>query len=62
MKLFRSYTFTFFQVAIFKLSLLLLGIAIGANWPYIFAPYTAILVVAGFLAGIYIMFVSFRDE
>lgn len=62
MNLFRDYTYTVSQLAIFKLSLLLIGIAIGANWPHIFAPNTVLLVVAGLLAGFYIMFVSFRGE
>lgn len=62
MKIFKNYTFTWWQAGIFKLSLLAIGVAIGANWPEVFAPYTVILVVIGIVLGIYLATISFRKQ
>ncbi|MEX1213308.1 MAG: hypothetical protein WEA36_10720 [Balneolaceae bacterium] len=62
MKIFKNYTYSVTQIAIFKLALLFLGIAIGANWPVIFAPYTILLVIIGLLFGFYIAYISFRVD
>jgi uncharacterized membrane protein YgaE (UPF0421/DUF939 family) len=45
---------------LFKIALLAIGIAVGANWPQVFAQYTRILVIIGLAIGIYIAFVSFK--
>ena len=60
MKIFRDYTFTWWQAGIFKLCLLLVGIAIGANWSGIFVQYTALFIVISVILGIYIASVSFK--
>lgn len=60
MNLFKNYTFTWWQVAIFKIALLAIGVAVGANWPQVFVQYTTILVIIGLAIGIYIAFVSFK--
>jgi hypothetical protein len=59
MKILRSYTFTWQQIAIFKLALIALGIAIGTYWHTFFASIITILVVIGVIAAVYILFVSF---
>lgn len=41
------------QVGIFKLSLLSAGVAIGAYWPQVFAPYISALVIIAVIAGLY---------
>ena len=62
MDIFRKYTFTWWQVGLFKLALLSLGIAIGAYCQAIFLPYTTVLAVLGLGLGAYIGWVSFRQR
>jgi hypothetical protein len=62
MNLFKDYTFTWRQLALFETSLLAIGIAVGANWPQIFVQYTIPLVVIGLGIVIYIAFVLFRKN
>lgn len=61
MKILRQYTFQWWEMGAFKLSLLLLGIAIGAYWEQAFLPYIAILVGVGAVLGAYVMFISVRQ-
>ena len=60
MTIFKNYTFTWWQAGIFKICLLSLGIAIGANWPEVFAQYTALLIVIAVILGIYLAYLSFK--
>jgi hypothetical protein len=62
MKILKSYTFTWQQMAIFKLALIALGIAIGAYWHTFFGAIITILLVVGIIAAVYILFVSFKKE
>lgn len=48
-------------MGIFKLSLLLLGIVIGAYWQTAFLPYITALLAVGIVLGLYVMFVSVRQ-
>jgi hypothetical protein len=61
MNLFKTGRLTWQQVAVLKLALLLVGIAIGANWPSTFAPYTLLLLVVAVLLGLYIKWVWVRQ-
>ena len=60
MNILKNYTFTWWQAGIFKVCLLAIGIAIGANWPKVFAQYTTLLVAVGIVLGIYLAVISFR--
>jgi hypothetical protein len=60
MTLFKNYTFTWWQVGILKLAVLLFGIAIGANWPVFFAAYTLKLVLVAVVLVIYLLYVCFK--
>ena len=62
MDIFRNYTFTWWQVGLFKLALLSLGIAIGAYCQATFQPYITALAVLGLGLGAYIAWVSFRQQ
>lgn len=44
-----------------KFSVLFIGIAIGANWPAVFVPYTTALVVVGLALGIYLSTIWYRE-
>ena len=62
MKIFKDYTLSWWQMGIFKLSLLAIGIAIGANWPQVFVEYTTILVIIGVILGAYLGYVSWLKK
>jgi disulfide bond formation protein DsbB len=62
MDIFRNYTFTWWQVGLFKLALLSLGVAIGAYCQAAFAPYITLLAVLGLGLGAYIAWVSFKQQ
>lgn len=61
MKIFKSYTFTWQQMGIFKLALLALGIAIGAFWYAFFGSYLTALLVIAIIAGVYLIAVSVKQ-
>ncbi|OHA18213.1 MAG: hypothetical protein A2664_01960 [Candidatus Taylorbacteria bacterium RIFCSPHIGHO2_01_FULL_46_22b] len=48
------------QIGLLKLSMLAIGIVIGANWPQVFVGYTTMLVVVAVVIGIYLGFVWFK--
>ncbi len=54
MKLFKTASYTWWQIGLFKLALLAIGVAIGAHWPATFAPYTALLIIVGVVLGLYL--------
>ncbi|MCX6713827.1 MAG: hypothetical protein NTV48_01850 [Candidatus Vogelbacteria bacterium] len=57
MKIFKDVTFSVWQMAIFKIAVGAVGIAIGAYWSAIFLPYLAYLVAIWLVLGIYILHV-----
>lgn len=62
MKLFKPYTYQWWELGVFKVALLLLGIAIGAYWQEAFLPYVALLAAGGVVLGFYVMYISFRQQ
>ena len=60
MNIFRNYTFTWWQAGILKISVVCIGVAIGANWPEVFAKYTTLLIVIAVVLGIYLAVISFK--
>lgn len=62
MNIFKGKILKWWQVSILKLSLLSIGIAIGAQWNNFFAPYIALLAIIGVLLGIYIASIWLRQE
>ncbi len=54
MNIFKNYTFTWWQAGMLKASVVCVGIAIGANWPEVFAKYTALLIVIAVAFGLYL--------
>ncbi len=61
MTIFKTASYTWWQIGLFKLSLLCIGIAIGAYWPAVFLPYLGILLITGIVLGIYIGAVWLRQ-
>jgi len=60
MNLFKSYTYKWWQMGIFKIALLSIGINIGAYWSEIFSSYLNILIIIWIISAIYIMCISFK--
>jgi hypothetical protein len=61
MKFFKSYTFTWWQIGIFKLALLALGVAAGAYWHQFFGPNVIILILIAVVASAYILFAAMKQ-
>jgi len=62
MNLFKSGTLTWWQVGALKLSLLCIGIAIGAHWSEIFVSYFVVLLALGLALGFYVAYVWFGQN
>jgi hypothetical protein len=61
MFLFKSFTLTWWQAAIFKLAMLCAGLAIGAYLAPILAPHVALLAAVAVAGGAYITAVWWRQ-
>ncbi len=57
MRLFKNVNFQWWQVSLLKLSVLAIGMAIGAYWSELFAQYAQILVIVGVVIGLYIFII-----
>lgn len=62
MYFFQSYTFTWWQIGIFKLALLSLGVAIGAYWNEFFRGYLVALIVIALIMSAYIAYISLKQN
>jgi hypothetical protein len=60
MKILATKTLTWWQVGIIKIASALFGIAIGAYWADIFAPYVCYILVAGIITGAYAGWMWFK--
>ncbi len=49
MNIFKPTTFSWEQLGLLKWGTLFIGVAIGAYWPEIFAPYALALVIIGLI-------------
>ena len=61
MKIFKSYTYTWWQVAVFKLALLSVGAIIGSYWYSFFGSNLTTLTVIAVIAGVYIWYISLEQ-
>jgi len=58
--IFKSYAYTWRQITIFKWTMILWGIIIGAYWYEFFSEYLIILLVVAVIASFYISYISFK--
>lgn len=58
---FKSYTFAWWQIGIFKLALLAIGVAIGAYWHDFFRAHLISLIIVAVIASVYIMLVCLKQ-
>lgn len=61
MTIFKTASLKWWQVSIFKISLLALGIAIGSYFADVFVPYQVHLLVLAIVTGIYISYVWLKQ-
>lgn len=59
---FKSFTFTWWQVGLLKLSLLSLGVLVGSTWPGVFLGWREVLVVLFVVPAFYITYLWFRQR
>ncbi len=59
---FKSFTFTWWQVGLLKLSLLSLGVLVGSPWPGVFLGRREVLVVLFVVPAFYITYLWFRQR
>jgi hypothetical protein len=59
---FKAYTLTWWQIGIFKLALLAIGVAVGAYWHELFASSLTVLIVIAGVAGAYIAYVTLKQH
>ncbi len=57
---FKSYTLTWWQVSLLKLSMLSLSLVVGATWPEAFVTWTVLLWILFAIPAAYLTFVEFR--
>jgi len=62
MNIFKSTTLTWWQLGLLKWAVLAIGIAVGAEWADIFAPFIVVLVVAGLLVSLYLAVVWAKNK
>jgi hypothetical protein len=59
--LFKSFTFAWWQLGLLKLSLLSLGIVVGATWPGVFMGWRDLLVVLFVAPAFYLSYVWLKQ-
>ncbi len=61
MNIFKTGSYTWWQIGLLKLTLLAIGIAIGANWPEVFVEYTTALIVVAVVLAAYLIYAWFKE-
>lgn len=61
MRIFKTGSYTWWQVGLLKFALLCFGVVIGAHWSFVFLPYTSILLGFGVVAGVYLSVVWLKQ-
>ncbi len=57
LRIFKSYTFAWWQLGLLKISLLALGLAVGSTWPGLFAGWRELLLVLFVVPAFYVSYV-----
>ncbi len=61
MKVFKNYTFSWQQIGVFKVSLLSIGVIIGAYWHEFFSANMTLVAIVAVMATSYVMYVSLKQ-
>lgn len=61
MNLFKSYTYTWKQIGVFKLALLSIGVIIGSYWYEFFRANLMLVAIIAVIASVYILYISLKQ-
>ena len=61
MNIFKSYTFSWWEMGVFKLALIAIGISVGIYWQSFFIQYIEVIWGIAILASIYSMYIAIRQ-
>jgi len=61
MNIFKSYTYTWKQIGIFKLALLSIGILIGSQWSEFFVDNVVVVVGVAIVTTVYVIYISLKQ-
>jgi len=59
--LFKSFTFAWWQLSLFKLSMVAFGLVVGSTWPGIFVDWRGLLVVVFVVPAFYVSYVWMKQ-
>lgn len=59
--MFKSYTYKWWQMGIFKIALLAIGILIGSYWSEFWSGLAMLLLAIAIVASVYMIYVSFKQ-
>lgn len=60
MKIFRNYTYSWFNIGIFKLALISVGILVGTHWHEFFLQHVSLMAALAAILSIYIISISYK--
>jgi hypothetical protein len=59
--LFKSFTFAWWQLSLFKLSMVAFGLVVGSTWPSIFVGWRDVLLVVFVVPALYLSYVWLKQ-
>jgi hypothetical protein len=59
--MFKSYTYTWWQMGIFKVALLAIGVLIGSYWSEFWNGLSTLLAIVAVITSVYVMYVSLKQ-
>jgi hypothetical protein len=60
-KFFKSFTFAWWQLSLFKLSMVALGLIVGSTWPGVFVDWRDLLLLLFVLPAFYVTYLWFKQ-
>jgi len=60
-KFFKSFAFAWWQLSLFKLSMVALGLIVGSTWPEVFASWREVLLVLFVVPAFYVTYLWFKQ-
>ena len=58
---FKSFTFAWWQLSLFKVSMVALGLIVGSTWPEVFAAWRDVLLVLFVVPAFYVTYLWFKQ-
>jgi hypothetical protein len=60
-KFFKSFTFAWWHLSLFKVSMVAFGLIVGSTWPEVFGRWRDLLLVLFIVPGFYVSYLWFRQ-